>query len=170
KAAMSLDTTLQPLPPVADEVDAALAGIDAELDWLLALNPLGSDALWDEFDASGRVHVSPLRYAESALDLDAMRRRLLALPVQAIASPLLAGVLSEKQRELDRTIELLRLRGTDGFIAASIDLFGGVEAGLLEVANRILDGVAGSDPLRAASGVAEVVAGGGGGGGRYRAE
>lgn len=155
---MSLDTTLQPLPPVADEVDAALAGIDAELDWLLALDPLGSDALWDEFDASGRVHVSPLRYAESVLDLDAMRRRLLALPVQAIESPLLAGVLSEKQRELDRTIELLRLRGTDGFVGASIDLFGGVEAGLLELANNVLANVGSSDPLPADTGVDEVVA------------
>ncbi|WP_187470983.1 tyrosine/phenylalanine carboxypeptidase domain-containing protein [Luteimonas viscosa] len=146
------------LPRIAAGVDAALASIDAELDWLLALSPLGTDALWDEFDASGRTRVSPLRYAEPALDLDATRRRLLALPMDDIESPLLAGVLSEKQRELDRTIELVRLRGTDGFIAASIDLFGGVEAGLLELANRILAEVAASDPLPADSGVDEVVA------------
>ncbi|WP_202842264.1 tyrosine/phenylalanine carboxypeptidase domain-containing protein [Luteimonas saliphila] len=146
------------LPPVAGEVDAALASIDADLDWLLALNPLGTDGLWEEFDASGRTRVSALRYAEPLLDLDAMRRRLLALPMERVESPLLAGVLSEKQRYLDRTIELLRLRGTDGFVAASIDLFGGVEAGLLELANRILAEVAASDPLPADSGVDEVVA------------
>lgn len=150
--------SVRALPLVAGEVDSALASIDADLDWLLALNPLGTDGLWEEFDASGRTRVSALRYAEPVLDLDAMRKRLLALPMERIESPLLAGVLSEKQRELDRTIELLRLRGTDGFVAASIDLFGGVEAGLLELANRILAEVAASDPLPADSGVDEVVA------------
>lgn len=149
---------LRPLPPVAAEVDGALVAIDAELDWLLALNPLGTDALWEEFDASGHAHVSPLRYAEPALDLGAMRRRLLALPVERIESPLLAGVLAEKQRDLDRTIELVRLRGTDGFIGASIELFGGVEAGLLELANRILDTVGAAEPLPAEIGVDAVVA------------
>src|SRR5690606_12010700 len=133
--------TLRPLPPVAAGVDAALADIDAGLDWLLALTPLGTDALWDEFEASGHARVSPLRYAEPALDLDAMRRRLLELPVERIESPLLAGVLAEKQRELDRMIELVRLRGTEGFVSASIDLFAGVEPGLLELAHATPDGV-----------------------------
>ena len=149
---------LQPLPPVAAEVDAALVAIDAELDWLLALNPLDSDALWDHFDASGRTEVPSLRYAEPATDLHAMRRRLFALPTERIESPLLAGVLEEKQRDLDRTIELVRLRGTDGFLGASIELFGGVEAGLLELANGILATVDVGDPLPGDIGVDAVVA------------
>ena len=148
----------RPLPPVAAEVDAALAAIDAELDWLLALTPLGTDALWEEFEASGFTRVPPLRYAEPALDMDAMRRRLSELPVDRIESPLLSGVLGEKQRELERMAELVRLRGTEGFVGASIDLFGGVEAGLLELANRILSGVGPSRPLTADCGVDAVVA------------
>lgn len=155
---MNFERSLQALPPVADEVDAGLADIDAELDWLMALNPLGTDALWEEFNASRRKHVSPLRYAEPVVDLDALRERLLDLPMDGVESPLLAGVLSEKQRDLDRTIELVRLRGTDGFIAASIDLFGGVEAELLELANGILADVGSSDPLPADTLVDEVVA------------
>ncbi len=59
------------------------------------------------------------------------------MPVEDIESPLLQGLLAEKQRELDRQIELVRLRGTDGFVNASIDLFGGVEAGLKAVAREI---------------------------------
>ena len=146
------------LPPVAAGVDAALADIDAGLDWLLALTPLGTDALWEEFAASGHARVSPLRYAEPALELSAMRKRLLDLPVECIESPLLAGVLGEKQRELDRMIELVRLRGTQGFVSASIDLFGGVEPGLLELAHAILDGVGDSEPLEADIGMDAVVA------------
>ena len=148
----------RPLPPVAAEVDAALIEIDAGLDWLIALTPLGTDALWEDFEASGRRRVAPLRYAEPPAGLDAMRERLLALPVERIESPLLAGVLGEKQRELARMIELVRLRGTDGFVGASIDLFGGVEAGLLALASDVLASVADSEPLEADTGVDAVVA------------
>ncbi|MDH5833471.1 tyrosine/phenylalanine carboxypeptidase domain-containing protein [Luteimonas kalidii] len=146
------------LPPVAAEIDAALLAIDAELDWLIALNPLGTDRLWEEFEASDRTRVAPLRYAEPVLDLDAMRRRLLTLPVDRIESPLLAGVLAEKQRDLGHTIDLVRLRGTGGFIDASIGLFGGVEPELLALANRLLDEVEAGEPLEADTGVDAVVA------------
>ena len=146
------------LPPVAAEVDAALIQLDAGLDWLIALTPLGTDALWDDFEASGRTRVAPLRYAEPPAGLAEMRARLLALPVDRIESPLLAGVLGEKQRELERMIELVRLRGTEGFVGASIDLFGGVEAGLLALARDILATVADSEPLEADTGVDAVVA------------
>ena len=148
----------RPLPPVAADVDAALLAIDAELDWLLALNPLGTDALWDEFEASGRTRVSPLRYAEPVLDLDAMRRRLLSLPVDRIESPLLAELLAEKQRDLGHTLDLVRLRGTGAFTQASIDLFGGVEPELLELARRLLEEVRAGEPLEADLGVDAVVA------------
>ena len=148
----------RPLPPVAAQVDEGLARLDAELDWLLALTPLGTDVLWEDFDASGRTQVAPLRYAEPALDLDALRARLRALPVERIESPLLAGLLGEKQRELERMIELVRLRGTDGFLAASIELFGDVEAGLLELAGDILAHVGPGEPLEADTGVDAVVA------------
>ena len=145
----ALQPPLRALPPVAADVDAALLAMDAELDWLLALNPLGTDALWDEFDASGRTRVSALRYAEPLLDLDGMRQRLQALPVDHIESPLLAEVLAEKQRDLARTIELVRLRGTEGFIGASIALFGSVEPDLLQLARRILADVEPGEPLEA---------------------
>lgn len=146
------------LPPVAAQVDAALADLDARLDWLLALTPLATDALWQDFQASGRTRVAALSYPEPALDLNALRRQLLALPVPDIEAPLLAGVLSEKQRELERMIELVRLRGTDGFIGASIELFGGVEASLLTLARQILAEVGPGQALVADVGVDEVVA------------
>lgn len=142
---------------MAAEVDLSLLAIDAELDWLIALNPLETDALWAEFDASGRTRASALRYAPPVLDLEAMRARLLALPVDRIESPLLAQLLAEKQRDLARTIELVRLRGTEGFIAASIELFGDVEPDLLALARRILAEVEPGEPLVADAGVDDVV-------------
>jgi len=148
----------RPLPPVAARVDAELARMDGEVDWLLALSPIGNDALWDSFEASGHTSVAPLQYIDLDVDLHAARERLRALPVEDIESPLLSGLLSEKQRELERQIELVRLRGTAGFITASLDLFGGVEPSLLKLANAILEQVGSGAPQDADAGIDEVMA------------
>lgn len=149
---------VRPLPPVAAHVDAELARLDAEIDWLLALSPVGNDVLWASFQASGRTAIPPLQYLDLDIDLHAAREELLALPVEDVESPLLSGLLAEKQRELDRMIELVRLRGTDGFINASLDLFGGVESSLLHLARDILDNVVGTGaPPQADAGIDEVL-------------
>jgi uncharacterized protein (TIGR02421 family) len=129
----------RPLPPVAARVDAELARIDAEVDWLLALSPIQNEVMWEAFAASGHREVPPLRYIDLEVDLHAARERLQALPVEDIESPLLSGLLAEKQRELERQVELVRLRDTDGFLNASLDLFGGVDPPLLALAGEILE-------------------------------
>lgn len=128
----------RPLPPVAARVDAALASLDAEVDWLLALSPIGNERLWREFQRTRRTRVPELKYQDSGIDLESARKRLLALPVDKVESPLLAAILAEKQREIDLQIELVRMRGTEGFISASLELFGGVEATDLRLAKAIL--------------------------------
>jgi uncharacterized protein (TIGR02421 family) len=150
-------TTARELPPIAARVDAELARMDMRVDWLLALSPVGNDAMWDEFEASGRREEPQLRYKDLDLDLRATRRQLLELPVEDIESPLLSGLLAEKQRELDRQIELVRLRGTDGFVNASLDLFGGVEPSLHHLAEEILAQAPAHCPLAADAGIDEVV-------------
>src|SRR5690606_578333 len=144
-------------PPIAATVDAALARMDGEVDWLLALSPIGNDALWQAFQDSGRTRIPPLQYIDLETDLAAARARLQALPVQDIESPLLSGVLAEKQRELERQIELVRMRGTDGFINSSLDLFGGVEPRLLTLADEILAYVQPGEGLQADAGIDEFV-------------
>lgn len=131
--------------------------MDMRIDWLLALSPVGNDAMWDAFEASGRREEPELRYMDLDLDLRATRRQLLELPVEDIESPLLSGLLAEKQRELDRQIELVRLRGTDGFVNASLDLFGGVEPSLHHLAEEILRTVPAESGLPADAGIDEVV-------------
>ena len=151
-------TATRPLPPIAAQVDAALARMDGEIDWLTALSPIHNDALWRSFQDSGRTAIPVLEYIDPPIDLHKAREALLALPMEEIESPLLQGLLSEKQRELDRQIELIRLRDTDGFINASIDLFGGVEPRLLALARDILDDVDACEPLPHDVGIDEMLA------------
>ena len=129
------------LPPVTSDVDRALARIDREVDWLSALSPVGNDAMWHAFAASGFTDAPTLRYPEQRADLTALRAELRALPVDEIEEPAFEALLREKQREVDRQIELVTLRDTDGFVAASIDLFGDADPDLIRTAQTILDTV-----------------------------
>lgn len=155
---MSADgTQVRSLPTYAGMVDAALAQLDGEIDWLQALSPIHNDALWAGFRDSGFKTIAPLEYVDLAIDLPAARERLLGLPMDQIESPLLSGLLTEKQREIERQIQLVQMRGTDGFITASLDLFGSVKPPLLKLANEILADVPPPDDLPRDAGIAEVL-------------
>ena len=133
--------TPRPLPPVAAEVDAALIRIDREVDWLMALSPVGNAQMWHDFAESGYRDTPQLTYAEARPDLPSLRRQLYDLPLPKVEEPAILALLREKARELDRQIELVTLRDTDGFIPASIDLFGEADPDLIRIARLILDTV-----------------------------
>ena len=86
---------LAPLPPVAARVDRALARMDGEVDWLLALSPIDNEAMWHSFADSGYRRMPELKYIDLEVDLDEVRQRLHALPVEDIESPLLQRLLDE---------------------------------------------------------------------------
>ena len=147
----------QPLPPIAAGVDRALAEMDGEVDWLLALSPIDNEAMWNAFADSGYREMPELKYIDLETDLDDVRRRLDALPIGSVESPLLRRLLDEKRREMDRQVELVRLRGREGFRDASVALFGGVDAGLLECAREIMRDVRPGAPLKADAGIDEML-------------
>lgn len=123
----------------AVEVDEALARMDRQVDWLTRLTPVNIDEIRDEFFASGFRHMPDSTYGEGLVDdAPGLRKTLFDLPVRDIENPLVEALLLEKQRELDRQIELVRMRDCDGFIMASIDLFGHVDEQLLDTAETVL--------------------------------
>ncbi|WP_338447538.1 tyrosine/phenylalanine carboxypeptidase domain-containing protein [Pelagerythrobacter marensis] len=145
------------LCPAALAVDRALAEMDRRIDWLTRLTPTNIDEIWEAFRASSFRSMPDSRFGEG-LEQDApvLRRELFALPVRDIENPLIEALLLEKQRELDRQIELVRMRGKDGFILASIDLFGHVSERLLQTALDVLEAVPILPPDEEDVGVEEV--------------
>jgi len=126
----------------AASIDEELARMDAEVDWLTRLTPVNINAIKSAFIASGYRDMPDSEYGEGLIkDAPMLRRQLFALPIQDIDNPLIEALLIEKQRELDRQIELVRMRDRDGFILASVDLFGSVDEQLLEQAHDILASV-----------------------------
>jgi uncharacterized protein (TIGR02421 family) len=137
------DTVPARLPPIANFVDSEMVRISAALDWLRAVTPCNTQGLWMDFRSSGCTRHPELHYRDPGIDIAATRERLLALPVRDIEEPVFEALLAEKQRELDRQLELVELRGTDGFLQVSTDLFGVATPQLHADAAHILDTVPG---------------------------
>jgi uncharacterized protein (TIGR02421 family) len=127
-------------------VDAALAETAAGIDYLLAVTPVDTDEAWRQFQDDGHTKSPTFHYRPLASDPDALKRQLYAVPVDDVDDPTLAGLFRAKRKELDRQVDLLEERDSDAFVHTSLQLFGGVEPGLRELAERLLELVEATDP------------------------
>lgn len=125
----------------ARRTDEVLAQIDGEIDWLTQLTPTNLDGVRAGFSGSNYQVMPELQYPELPEGFDGLRDRLLAVEIHRLGNSEIEALLIEKQRELDRQIELVRLRGRTGFPMAAIDLFGNVDAKLVETSEKILKAV-----------------------------
>ncbi|MGH9895656.1 MAG: tyrosine/phenylalanine carboxypeptidase domain-containing protein, partial [bacterium] len=108
------------------EADAVLAEISTSFDSLLDVTPVNTDVAWDEFCRGGRAHAPTLRYRMLAVDPELVKRRLYDLPLERLEDPVLALLLRDKRRELDRQLDLLEDRDSERFLTGSLQLYGGV--------------------------------------------
>jgi uncharacterized protein (TIGR02421 family) len=131
------------------EADHALAEIEASFDFLLDVTPVNTEEAWEEFCRSGRKQTPALRYRMLAVDPELGKRRLYDLPLERLEDPVLALLLRDKRRDLDRQLGLLEDRDGPRFLPGSVQLYGGVEDSLLGEAETILRAVPASSELEA---------------------
>jgi uncharacterized protein (TIGR02421 family) len=132
----------------ARRVDKALAEVAAAIDYLLAVTPTDTDVAWARFQEHGYRRSPEFHYRPLTVDPDLLRRQLYDVEIEAVGEPTLAAVFRSKRRELDRQIGLLEDRGSDDFLPTSLQLFGRVDAGLLTLAEAVLDRIARPGPAR----------------------
>ncbi len=121
------------------EADAALAEITASFDFLLAVTPVNVEDAWLEFCDQRRRHMPVLRYRMLELDPELGKRRLYDLRLDRLEDPVLAELLRDKRRELDRQLGMLEDRDTPRFLYGSLQLYPAVDDALLAEAVSILD-------------------------------
>lgn len=121
------------------EADRALAELSASFDFLLAVSPVNVEDAWLEFCDGRRRETPPLRYRMLELDPEAGKRRLYELRLDRLEDPVLAELLRDKRRELDRQLGLLEDRDTPRFLHGSLQLYPAVDDALYAEAVAILD-------------------------------
>jgi len=120
------------------EADHALAEISSTFDFLMAVTPVNIENAWKEFCEGGRKKAPVLRYRMLEVDPAISKRELYDLPLDRLEDPVLAQLLHDKRRELDRQLGLLEDRDTSTFVHGSVQLYGTVSDALLAEAETIL--------------------------------
>jgi uncharacterized protein (TIGR02421 family) len=126
--------------------DQELVAIGESFDFLLAVTPVNLDEAWTEFADGGRKTTPAFRYRMLEVDPELGKRRLYDLPFDHLEDPVLAQLLRDKRRELDRQLSLLDDRDTPRFLHGSLLLYEPVSDALLAEAVAILGALAPSSP------------------------
>ena len=121
------------------EVDAMLAEASESYEFLLSLTPVNGEQAWHEFERKRFERTPAFHYRPLPVEPVVLKRSLYQAPVERIEDPALALVFREKLDELDRQITMLQDRNTTRFLHESIQLYGGVEDSLHELAVGLLE-------------------------------
>ena len=120
------------------QADRRLAEIAEDIDYLLAITPVNSDAAWEEFRDSGYRRDPTFHYRPLTVDPDLLKRALYAVPLERVEDPTLAGIFRAQRQALDRQVSLLEDRNSPAFLPTSLQLYGGVDDGLVSLAESLL--------------------------------
>lgn len=122
----------------AKRADRKLDAIARSFDFLLSISPIDTDKAYVRFIADGEQKMPRFHYRPLTVDPDVAKGELYAIDLRALEDPTLERLLGEKRREIDSQLTMLGTRNTPAFRAASMFLYGAVDAPLLEDAHAIL--------------------------------
>jgi uncharacterized protein (TIGR02421 family) len=126
------------------EADRRLSEITSTFDFLLQVTPVNTVRVRSEFERGGFAVTPVFDYRPLVVDVSALKRRLYAIRTDRLEDPTLAHLLDDTREELDRRITMLGDRNTKCFLFGSLQVYGGVDDSLHQLAIELLQAI---DPL-----------------------
>ncbi len=126
---------------VVFEVDAALAEIEDSFDFLLQVSPVNSHEAFKKFKQSDYEEAPQFYYRPRPFDPALMKRRLFEIPIEEIEDPVLSELFAQKRDEIDRKLTMLADRETPNFLPGSIQIYGAIDASLLQLSHAMMDAI-----------------------------
>ena len=123
------------------DVDAKLAAVSNQFDYLLSVTPINTHGAWNEFKRARFEKAPEFHYLPLPFDPYCLKRELFGIRIERVEDPALAALFREKQDELDLKVTMLRDRNTSRFVHGSLQLFGGVSDELYGLATGILEDI-----------------------------
>ncbi|MEJ8802562.1 flavohemoglobin expression-modulating QEGLA motif protein [Pontibacter sp. H249] len=127
-------------------IDKQLTSINSQFRFLLLVTPVNNKEAWEEFRKNGFEKAPTFHYRLMPVDTDLLKRQLYNISVEKVDDPTLGFLFRDKRHELDKMITMLSDRGKPDFLYSSMQLYGGIDAQLLKVAEGILAAI--PDPVR----------------------
>jgi uncharacterized protein (TIGR02421 family) len=123
------------------DVDRQLSEVSTAFDFLLQVTPINSDEAWRAFQRSKFERAPEFHYRPTPYEPSLLKRRLFRIPLERIEDPALQHIFLQKQSELDRKITMIADRETPRFLYCGLQLYGGVEQDLHDLAGALLERV-----------------------------
>ena len=121
------------------DIDHALAEIGEAFDPLLQVTPVNAEQAWTEFRRSRFQRRPSYLYRPLPFDPGRMKHRLWSVRPERVEDPTLMYLFRDTQYSLDRQISLVTEIERPEFMHTSLQMHGGVEPGLLALAQLILE-------------------------------
>ncbi len=121
------------------KVDARLAEVSQSYDFLVKVTPTNLESAWKQFRRDRLERAPQFHYHPLPVDPALTKRRLFDVPIERIEDPTLADLFREKQLALDRELTMLLDRGTPRFLHGSMQLYGGVDDDLVQLATQLTE-------------------------------
>ena len=123
------------------KIDTELAEISNAFDFLLQVTPINTEAAYASFRRSHFERTPVFYYRPQPFDAAMLKRKLWNTRLESIEDPTLGYLFREKRYELDIQLTMLSHIDTPRFFHGSLQLFGGVDDELLELAKKIVEQV-----------------------------
>ncbi|MDE0424853.1 MAG: flavohemoglobin expression-modulating QEGLA motif protein [Candidatus Poribacteria bacterium] len=123
------------------KIDTELAEISNAFDFLLQVTPINTESAYASFRRSHFERTPVFYYRPQPFDAAMLKRKLWNTRLESIEDPTLGYLFREKRYELDIQLTMLSHIDTPRFFHGSLQLFGGVEDELLELAEKIVEQV-----------------------------
>ncbi|MGB3801435.1 MAG: tyrosine/phenylalanine carboxypeptidase domain-containing protein [Lewinella sp.] len=120
------------------EIDRKLVEISTSFPFLLLVTATNDDEAFESFAKAGYRGEPNFHYRFLPVDPEAVKRELFNLPIDRVKDATLAYTLRDKRDELFRMLDMLANRGNEHFRYGSMQVFGGVDDELLNIANSLL--------------------------------
>lgn len=121
------------------DVDNRLAEVNNSFSLLLTVSPTNPDEAFSAFRRSRYEKRPDFTYPPIPVDTALLKRALHQIPIERIEDPVLTHIFREQQDDLDRRLTLLSDRNSRRFLYGSMQIFGGVQNWILDVALDILN-------------------------------
>ncbi len=125
--------------PETWQIDRQLVDIDGQIQFLLLVSPVNTEAAWTEFQKNQYRKTPVFHYRILPIDPELLKRSLYNLPIEKIDDPTLGFLFRDKRNEIDKMLNMLRYRNTEDFLYNGLLLFGDVKKWLLDAAGEILN-------------------------------
>lgn len=123
------------------EIDREIVSIGSQFRFLWLVTPTNSQEAWEQFEKCKFQKDPVFHYRIMPVNPEKIKRDLYNICIEDVQDPTLAYFFRDKREELVKMLNMLSDRNTPNFLYSSLQVYGGVNDELLDIAQGMLTAI-----------------------------